>query len=175
VVPGSIYVEQSDGSSGIRVVTDKAAELNSFVNITGVLITSSDNEKYVDASDVSPAPAGDLPKPFGMSNLRLGGADWSYVPGPPPSGQRGIAGAVGLNNVGLLVNVWGRVSNPSPTGFYMNDGSGVDVKVSIPSSVTPPQDKSYVRVTGISSCWQDELGSLHRMVRVRNKDDINTF
>ena len=55
----------------------------------------------------------------------------------------------------------------------MDDGSGVSVKVVVPSGVALPT-KSYAVVTGISSCYK-EGGVLKRLVRVRGPGEIKEF
>jgi hypothetical protein len=84
---------------------------------------------------------------------------------------------VGLNNLGLLVRIWGRVASSDTGVFYVDDGSGLEcepgkvgVKV-LCGSLTPPQAGSYVQATGISSC--EQIGTDYvRVIRVRKSADI---
>ena len=86
-------------------------------------------------------------------------------------GQRGITGAYGLNNVGLLIKTWGEVTSVGANEFTIDDGSDVDVKCIVPAGVTLPNPGDLVFVTGISSC--ERVGDdLHRLLRIRNQDDI---
>ncbi|MCX6345747.1 MAG: hypothetical protein NT018_11850 [Armatimonadetes bacterium] len=86
-----------------------------------------------------------------------------------------------MNNIGLLVRSWGRVTEIEPvtppalpTWFKIDDGSGVNVKCLIPSGVTLDQDWGYVVVTGILSC--EKVGAeLHRLLRVRVQSDITPY
>ena len=167
-IPGAIYVEEPDASSGIRV--QGAAAEGGFVNVTGTMQTSSDGERYISASSVSPAASGVFPAPAGMTNREIGGEDL----GIPPSGQKGTPGSAGVNNIGLLVNAWGRSAPVDSASFTIADGSNVDVKVVVPSGVQVPDAiaRPYVVVTGISSLWKDGNDVLHRAIRVRRQGDI---
>jgi hypothetical protein len=115
------------------------------------------------------------PAPLGLSNRSLGGGDLGYSAGPPKLGQQGVKFGAGLNNIGLLVTVWGRVTEiedaqPS-TWFKIDDGSGTPVKCIAPQGVTIDPAWQYVVVTGISSC--ERIGSgLHRVLRARKPGDI---
>jgi hypothetical protein len=66
--------------------------------------------------------------------------------GPSP----GMAGGVGLNNVGLLVCVSGLTSgrNPATGEFTVTDGSG-GIKIAAPG-VVPPDDGVFARVVGVA-------------------------
>lgn len=76
-------------------------------------------------------------------------------------GQRCVTGGFGLNNIGLLVKSWGKITeidaaNP-PTYYWMTDGSGVDTAVNLevaPGQVIPLgnlQVGDFVSPTGIST------------------------
>jgi hypothetical protein len=85
--------------------------------------------------------------------------------------------AVGLNNIGLLVRTFGRVTTSGRDWFYFDDGSGVDdrsgfigVYVDARGLVVPAKD-SFVSVTGISSC-DIYLGSLVNTLLPRDQSDI---
>lgn len=108
--------------------------------------------------------------PVGLSNLNLGGGDWNYDANTG-AGQKGIAEANGLNNIGALVRLWGAFSYVDATTFALDDGSGVVVHCEVPSTVVLNPAWEYVVVTGISSCYK-EGDLVHRLVLVRNSDDI---
>jgi len=170
VEPGAIYVEDTNRSCGIRVVTGATVAEGSFVNVTGVLQTSSDGERYLDASKVALATEGTFPDPVALTNRELGGGD----AGVPPLGQKGVA-ASSLNNVGLLVTTWGRVTPINASTFSIDDGSAVGVRVTVPAVVSVPSRDAYVKVTGISSLWKDTGGNLHRLIKVRRQTDITVI
>ena len=159
-------IESDDRSGGIRV--DKASHgLSRYqrADVSGILRTNSDGERYIDASSAAypPFPKWRSVYTLGMSNRLLGGGDWDYN-GASGAGQKGIAGRSGVNNIGLLVKTWGKFTKTSDTTFTLDDGSGVNVKCIAPSGVTLNSPWVHVAVTGMLSC--EKVGSdLHRLIR----------
>jgi hypothetical protein len=164
-VLGSIfYIESDDRSSGIRVeCTGHSLQPGMRADVIGSLQTNNDGEKYISATtavqSTSPNSNGTV-APVALPLKFLGGSSFSYASGPPKIGQCGVKDCAGLNNIGLLVTVTGKVvdrdgANPS-TWFRISDGSGVNVKVILPTGALSPALNSYVSVTGISSC--EKLG-----------------
>lgn len=83
----------------------------------------------------------------------------------------GVTGGVGVNNIGLLVRIFGRFSYIDAQTFSIDDGSGVNVKCAVPAGVTLDPSWSFAQVTGISSC--EPVGpDLHRLILVRGQEDI---
>ena len=161
--PDYFYIEDDDQSCGIRVEkTNHGRVAGDRAYVQGTIRTNSNHERYVDATTTSLAGSGTL-KPLGMNNKWIGGGDFFYSAGPPINGQQGITGAYGLNNIGLLVRTWGKVTVKDtatpPAWFRIDDGSGVGIKVDLqPSPGTYiPLDSSIVvgsqlQLSGISSC-----------------------
>ena len=174
------YIEADDRSSGIRV--EKAAhgltDDNVRADVAGILKTNSDGERYIHASTADPAGSGSV-EPLGMVNQSLGGGD--LLDPITGIGQLGVKDGKGVNNIGLLVQIWGRVTEiesvvpPAlPTWFKIDDGSGVNVKCVVPDDVTIDPDWDYVVVTGASSC--EKTGDdLYRLIRVREDSDITPY
>ena len=71
-----------------------------------------------------------------------------------PDGSLGADLALDVRNsaVSSMLKTAGRVTAGDSRSFLIGDGSGVPVKVHLPTGVTPPDDGTYVAVTGISSC-----------------------
>jgi hypothetical protein len=97
--------------------------------------------------------------PVFMNCRSVGGGDWNYQPGAvwpeTLSGQKGVLGGFGLNNVGLLVRVFGRVTQGlpgDPGPIPIDDGSKAPVEVVLPSGTTSPGQGAYVVATGVVSC-----------------------
>ncbi len=170
-----IYVQDPDGSAGIQVYfgddemptlsEGMALEFEAYLDTIG-------GERVLVQPTVLGSTFVGAPKPVGMRNSSLGGADWQYAPATG-AGQRGVAGSVGLNNVGLLARTWGRVSevNPSEGWFRVDDGSLTLPKVKLPTGVTPPPLHSYALVTGVISCEQDGA-DLKPVLLPRSADDL---
>ena len=153
---GFFYVENPDRTRGIRVVWSGAAPGAGLADVYGALSTNSAGERYINASSVTAAGSGSV-LPLGVTNAALGGGDffWDASTG---AGQCGVWGQQGLNNVGLLVKTWGKVTAAGTGWFYIDDGSNVSdgsentgVYVDAQGQSVPAVD-DYVCVTGISSC-----------------------
>ncbi|MDO8632291.1 MAG: hypothetical protein Q7R41_17550, partial [Phycisphaerales bacterium] len=175
-----LYIEDRSKFSGIGAMPSIVAEPGRLATVTGTL-AEVEGEIMLTSADVTLGEIGSAPFPIGMNSRALGGGDFFYdaVTG---AGQRGITGAFGLNNIGLLVTICGRVtasgSYPRGSWFYIDDGSGVDdgtgvkgVYAAAPSSVTPPTEGAFVVVTGVSSCqyYNDKLVNT---LLIRTQEDI---
>ncbi|MDO8684074.1 MAG: right-handed parallel beta-helix repeat-containing protein [Armatimonadota bacterium] len=169
------YIENDLRTIGIRV--DKTGHTLTDVmraHVVGVMKTHPSGEKYIEASTAvqsdPPNDAGSV-DPFMLPNTQLGGGAWQYndITG---SGQVGVTGGFGLNNMGLLVTLIGKVIPiDNTTCFYVSYGS-VNVKALVPASVTDlPDENTWVTVTGISSIEKDGENYL-RLLRVRKQSDI---
>ena len=156
------YIEENDRSCGIRVEkTNHGRHRDQRIDVVGALSTNADQERYIAATTVTLNGSGTL-KPIGIGNKSLGGGDYAYLPGPPASGQRGITDAYGVNNIGLLVTIWGKVTaldaTSPPQWFRVDDGSMIEPKIAYPPYGISLDD--YVMVSGISSCEYDSQNDL---------------
>ncbi|MGI6295664.1 MAG: S8 family serine peptidase [Armatimonadota bacterium] len=172
------YVESPDRTSGIRVIKQQhGLQVGSKVNVYGALATLPSGERAIVNPSVDVVGTGAV-VPVGMSSRQLGGSNWLYDP-ISGAGQVGIFGSIGLNNIGMLVTIWGKVthSNLWDDYFYIDDG-GASTSGSDPRGVRIeaagleiPEYGCYVSVTGISSC---EMAGGHIVSRllVRGQSDI---
>lgn len=157
---GCLYIEEDDRSGGIRVEKTNHGRLaGDRAYVEGTLGTKTTGERYISATTVSHAGDG-LLSPLAMNNRCVGGGDFFYE-SSTGKGQRGITGSYGLNNIGLLIRTWGKVTakdSATPiTWFDIDDGSGINIKVDLQTSTGTVIASSvaigdYVYVTGISSC-----------------------
>lgn len=168
---GALYVEQLDRSAGVRVDTAESFARGQLVGVMGVMQTDTTGERYVEALDTWPRPLGTsaVIYPLGIKTRALGGG--------PCGLQAGIRYAAGLNNIGLLVQIWGKVTHSEAGSFNVDDGCAVKdnsaclgVKVDA-VGLSPPSEGSLVEVTGIVSCFKDGE-HLYRLLRVRDQWDI---
>jgi putative cofactor-binding repeat protein len=163
------YIEADNRSCGIRVEKPlHGATENTRATVSGTVKTRSSGERYIGADTVSCSGSGSV-GPLAMTNRNLGGGDSHYNP-LTGAGQQGVTGGLGLNNIGLLVSVCGRVLSEQPSYFMLDDGSGVQVKVLWPPD-SPASLEDYVIVTGISQCEKVD-GVVKRVVRPRRLEDI---
>jgi hypothetical protein len=126
--------------------------------------------------------------PIYVGNKSLGGGDLNQY-------TKGVAGGTGVNNIGLLIKTFGKVTYVNPTSqfFYIDDGWGNATTLPAPDSctvrgvrvsygglaagvpaITPPLVNTYAAVTGIISTVM--VNSLVQAnVRPRRQDDISPF
>lgn len=117
--------------------------------------------------------------PLALSQRDIGGGALNqYTPG--------VEGGRGLNNIGLLIKTWGKVTSVDETNkyFYIDDGSklsdgsnNVGLRVSYDNlapgnTITPPVKDSYVTVVGICSTFLDANNKIHPNFRPRYDLDI---
>jgi len=120
---GFFYVQSPDRSSGIRVHrAGHGLSAGQVVNLSGTVKTNAHGERYIEAAGVTVLQAAAV-APVAMNQRTVGGG----VAGSPPAGQAGVTGGTGLNNVGLLVRVTGKVTAIAGDGSWVTiwDGSPV--------------------------------------------------
>ncbi len=188
--PDCIYVEDGDRTGGIRVAP---APLNvspgQTVRVTGTAAVIG-GEKTLSLLSAQASPDLVSVSALAIGNESLGGGDLLFDP-VTGAGQEGVFGwrttggsgcawakSTGLNNVGLLVRIWGRVidveqtsGGAPPAWFEMSDGSRNKVRVTVPVGVDVPEEGGFVSVTGISSCERVDT-CLVRLLRARQQSDI---
>ncbi len=177
----TFYVEDNDRSSGIKVSTGSSgisALVGNSLDIVGTIGTVTGERTVTNPSAYLVASSSPVPEPLVMQTKQVGGSTLNaYTPG--------VYDGLGLHNTGLLVRVWGRVTNVNATSkfFYLDDGSGyrdgsgqVGVQVfcgglASGNSITLPAINQFVTVTGISA-RKVVSGRTIPMVRPRNQSDI---
>jgi hypothetical protein len=170
------YIESADRSAGIQVRTGSGsgiqAQRGSKLTVRGI-IGQSDGERVVLNPSVVQSGTGTLPSAVALNNRSVGGGTLAgCVPG--------VTDGIGLNNVGLLVQVWGAVTSVGTGYFYVDDGTGLlyppgpaGLKVHCGSLVKPALGKRAI-VKGISTIEWD--GSVARpVVRPREQSDLKYY
>jgi hypothetical protein len=165
----SFYVQADNSSSGIRVQkASHGLSQGQRAYVAGIVKTNADGERYIDASDCWWTATGPA---FAVCSAgrSIGGGD--YIDPVTRWGQQGVAGGVGLNNIGLLVRVSGAFRYVDAQTFLIDDGSPSAVKCVVPGGVVLDPAWRSVTVTGISSC--EKIGAtLSRVLRLRSQADI---
>ena len=166
---GFFYIEEPTRASGIRIAAPPSAvaglSRTSVVNVIGTLSSTADDERQISGPIVIIVSTHDPLAPLSMANAWVGGGD---VPRTPPVGQYGVYRWViawdsiklkwapvwgpspDLNNIGLLIQTWGKVTEVGMGYVVMDDGSG-PVRVDTTTLASPPSMGDYVSVIGISS------------------------
>jgi len=172
------WVQEQDRSAGIRVVSTANPAVDTLVSFAGSLaVDTTTTELYINAG-ANPVAAGA-----------------NFVPVPLKTGQKDIAGKLvtggtGLPDDGLVVTVWGKVTQVPGLGtpsFYMDDGSGVandttspvvtGIKITAidPSyGVWPYSTGEYWSVTGIVRL-QKAGSSVIPVVEAQGDSDLTSF
>lgn len=168
------YIQEQNGTSGIRVISTKEVTEGAVVTVRGDLVTDS-GEKSVRATSVELISNLLTPiKPVGVLNRSIGGGDITPE-------TKGVTNGVGLRNIGKLVKTTGRVTYTgieTECFFYIDDGSALDdgsghrgLKVICRNLQKPPLG-SMVIITGISSCEQNG-DVVARLLKLRKQSDIS--
>lgn len=170
--PTFFYIESDDRSSGIRVdKADHDLAAGMRTHVIGSVATNSDGERYILATDAIQTGNGAI-APLGMSNITLGSGQFGL--------QKGVLGGHGLNNIGLLIKTWGKVTYAESGFFYLDDGSclndgsghiGVKVYGAVPVEEGEDAVGKFVSVTGISSC-EKPGADIVRIIRTHNAGDV---
>ena len=170
------YIEAEDRSCGISVYkSSHGVTAGNVVNVQGTVSTNTSGERFINATNITPIEGETIIRPLLMSNARIGGDDCHYDP-VTNSGQKGIAGAIGVNNIGLYITTTGSVTFRDSTYFYIDDGSnvqdnsthsGAKVLGMVPVAEGVDPVGKYVIVTGVSSCFKGASPdtNLYRLIR----------
>lgn len=167
---GACYVQKTDRTAGLRVVTDDAMSMGDLATLDGIVMTRSSGERYLaNASVVSRAP-GTSPAPLGLRPGSAGGSS-------PGQYCSGVSGTVGCYNVGLLVRVSGQVRAVGANDIYVNDGSlpGNGVRVVTGSMTSVPVLGAKVAVTGILRLQGSDPSTAVPLVQPRSQADCTLY
>lgn len=164
----ALWVQDASRASGIRVASNSNYAPGQRLTVTGKL-QKANGERYLSDVEETPGVLGAAPVPLGMKGGSVGGEDLNLV-------TPGIPGAYGLNNVGLLITVWGRVNTTSAGSFYLDDGSGLTDGVGLGVRITGAPGAllagDYATVNGPSSTFVSG-GNVHRNVVARDITKLN--
>ncbi len=162
-----IYIEDDNRVCAIKVMSGVTTTVGDRINVSGKLGVVDGERAIVDAALSVISSDSTVPEPFLFVNKTLGGATMGYNPGIP--------GAVGLNNLDMLVATFGKVTDTDTGCFWIDDGSGLaaeggrmGVKVLSDESVAIGH---IYRVRGISSVYSDGAKA-RSVVRTRNTADV---
>ncbi len=174
---GAIYVEEPDRTSGIRVVyAGSGLALGDRVNVSGNVTSRYENgqvaEREITTASVAKISSGDPLEPVAMNCSAIGGA-------PIPPLVPGVADGIGVNNMGLLVRMAGKVTDNSDPWFLVDDGSEIQdeygfvgVLIQCPASPGIALD-DIVIVTGIvEGSIPYDWTSNRRYIHLRDMSDI---
>lgn len=149
------YIEEDSRVSGIRVEYPHGLMIGDRADIFGAMSTNINGERFISAASVVKNGSGVI-YPLFMVGSSVGGQDWYFDP-ISGAGQMGFLQTAGLNNIGLLVKVAGKVvGRDIGTGtICIDDGSGSAAESCLTVLINPamglPNVGDMVAVTGVSS------------------------
>ncbi len=146
---GFFYIEELSRASGIRVeYADFRPRPGTMISaVAGHIYTNIHQERYIQAQEVATRDMGRV-DPLWMQCSAVGGG--SFGTGELGSGQTGIPGGTGLNNVGLYIGIRGRVESFGANFIYVSDGAR-SIQCVTPAGMEINPAWGYVSLTGISS------------------------
>ncbi|MEN6372381.1 MAG: right-handed parallel beta-helix repeat-containing protein [Armatimonadota bacterium] len=173
------YVQDINRTYGIRVNQLKGTlpQVNQIISVNGVLGTTTDGERCLLSYETPSVTGQETPKPLMITCKYIGGGDYSYD-SAAKTGQKGVKGSFGLNNIGLLVTVCGTVADIDTTNkkLYINDGSAT-VAVYY-GSITLPSDVvkgAMVKATGACSCYRLDNENLSPLILLKDSNNITAM
>ena len=150
----SIFISELNRTSGIRVVCSVTGyAVGDVISLTGSIgnrtYAGIVAERQVVSPTITKLYSGATVSPVAMSCWAVGGR-------AVPPRITGVTGGIGVNNMGLLVKIAGRVTYLGGTSFYVDDGSNVadgtghiGVQVKYPPSPPTLNVGDVVSVVGI--------------------------
>lgn len=172
---GGFYVEEQQRFSGVRVEGSSVPAQGDMVSVSGIMSTESGEREIVGADVLVTSSGNPIPGPLGMRNIWLGGIGVGDYPYNQTAG-------FGLQNLGLLVRTWGRVTRIGDGYLYVDDGSAIrdgtftgaeeNVGVRVICDPAGYAVNDLISVTGISSCFETPSSQLARRILTRGSSDV---
>ncbi len=181
-LPDCFYVAEPGGHAGLRVQSTRDVTIGRAVNITATMATVGTERTLINATVNTLATGSTQPMPLGMTGRSLGGGHIAATNHGSSTGQVGVEGGYGLNNIGALVRVWGTVTEIADDehSYWIDDGSritytdggdthtGVLVSLGATGHWLPIGDLEvgdHIAINGISTCFAASGGDIQRSVR----------
>ncbi len=175
---GCVYIQDEDRAGGLRIAGSlPALSVGDRVDVSGTmetrLVSLVPSERQLRVETVTVTGSGAAPVPLHMRTPEVGGAAVPpYLPG--------VRDGVGVNSMGLLASVTGRVTAVLGQYFHVDDGAAVPdisgrvgVMVRWPSGSPPVAAGQTVTVSGVitgsvPSGWQTN----RRLLFMRSAGDL---
>ena len=166
---GCFYIEETNRAAGIKVLSNDAMAVGNMVSFTGTLETIGGERQITVTGNVTVISTDNpVPGPLAWNVRAIGGATLQNSPG--------ISQPYGLNNIGLLGRVAGKITGTGFICFYVDDGSNIPADEGFTGvkviSDKPVQTGQTVIVTGISSVAINSSSQPIRQLKTRNQSDV---
>lgn len=159
---GMTYVQEPNRLGGLRVQYPSNVAPSALVDIVGAMATVS-GERVICAESVEVKGVGVQLEPLAMRVDALAGGGFGLQGALAQYRGQQMIPTAGLNNIGLLVRVAGKVAAVGQDFFYLDDGTGCSdgtlqpgVRVTCPETFSVSTNQ-YVVVTAVSSVYSDGL------------------
>lgn len=157
LIEDRIYVAEQDRSHGIMIYAPDmglSAVEGQILDVDGVIDTDPVTmERRIVQPNAVLKGTRDWLKPLGMNLRSIGGGQFGMY-------KAGASDRAGLNNVGMLVRIWGRVVGGAGSSYFvLDDGANLLVRVDVSgrrSSFEWPPAAGYVMLNGIVSLRLEE-------------------
>lgn len=148
------YVEEDDQTSGICVDGTDTVSLDQVVKVYGKMGMVDGRERAIKNCKIEiPGDYGSAIQPLFFQTKWLGGSDFGSL-------NFGTTDGFGVNSIGLLVTIAGKVTDAQTGYIYVDDGCGLDdgightgVRVDTTTLTNPPTKDQNVVMTGICSFY----------------------
>jgi len=149
-IGSDVYIESSDRSAAMRMVTSKSVSVGSAVTVTGHISRTDGRFSFTDPMFTATATGGAAPAPLGIAPRSLGSA----------------------RAYGLRIRTWGKVTS-NGTGYCVIEDGGSSAKLTWTASYDAPAIGAYVSACGICD---REGGSGATIVRLTDPaNDITVY
>jgi hypothetical protein len=157
------WIQDADPPCGIKIASAAYPAPGSRMTVVGTLGTTA-RERWISPVIETWGVAGDPVRPYFLTTRSLGGADLNEF-------SLGVPGALGSNNIGLLVRIYGSVSNVAGNYYYVDDGAALadgtaadnlGVRIMAPPGGLARND--MIAVTGASSTFLDGASNVRRAI-----------
>jgi len=184
---GITYVQEAGRYSGIRVASAGALASPSLASIVGTVCTIS-GERAINAESCTVISSSAQVAPVLLNTRAIGGGQFGgqqavmeyRMVREGKAFVRALLPAAGLNNIGLLVRVVGKVTAVGADSFYIDDGGACDdgsgykgVKV-LCGCLQVPTLGSRVTLTAVSSTYYDR-GNLWRALVLPGQSSLQVI
>ncbi len=170
VVSPYAWIEEPDRSAAVRLLTGAELAIGQNVTVVGQMRTPV-YTRQIGPATITVESSGNPVRSLAMRNAWVGGGARNEL-------TKGVDGAVGANNVCLLVTTWGEVTAIGDGCFYIDDGSGLldgtgNVGIRVNSQgLTNPSLHSFAVVTGLVNATEllPDTTSIRLLIPRRQSD-----
>lgn len=170
---GFAYVSDMNRACGIRITGEAVPPAGTVVEIFGLMSTTAGGEREIEVLDIGSLGTSEV-RPLVYNSGVVGGGPLAFD-SETGAGQRGVTGGAGVNSVGQLVSVTGRLLAISSDhqSIWLDDGSGPapgGLRVSLPEPMDLEMG-ALIRASGPCGLYSED-GKWLAVVQAVSVEDI---